>query len=190
MQLRKSPESTGGDIGESVDELTSATISQERSQSVLEKIKADVGAQIRQANAALLESKVLFGKQLHPEGSSTAVNERDSDWEPAWNVLARWHGVIEGVGQDSFTARLQSVGGETGRDLRAEFPRSEVAPDDEELFGVGAELYWTVGHRTSPSGRLEQVSSIRLRRISRWSERRAVHARLWGESKKWLLDAD
>lgn len=117
----------------------------------------------------------------------TSVNEQATGVDRPWRVTSRWEGVVLEVGDDVFRARVQDLG-YAGRDLQAEFPLHEVAPDDMPLLMPGARFYWTVGYRHSRSGRPEQVSTVRFRRIPTWDPGKRTQAERWGQSKRWMFE--
>jgi hypothetical protein len=85
-------------------------------------------------------------------------------------VTERWRGVVEDVGDTTFTCQLVLDLDEDQRASRVfgEIPRSSIEPDDLHLLAPGASFYLTVG--TIPWNRKSQaqVSVLRFRRLPVW----------------------
>lgn len=84
-------------------------------------------------------------------------------------IIRRWMGVVEDVLDDLFIGRL-SPSENGGEDLVAEFTTDEVSEDDVPLLRPGAWFYVNVAKQTFADGRQATISSVRFRRLSRWSE--------------------
>lgn len=85
-------------------------------------------------------------------------------------VLQDWEGVVETVGNESFTARLRDLTiNERDPSEIAEFPVEDVSDDDRELLDVGAVFYVTVGRLIRSNGRQERFGRIVFRRLPGWT---------------------
>lgn len=85
-------------------------------------------------------------------------------------VLQDWEGVVETVGDESFTARLRDLTiNERDPSEIAEFPVEDVSDDDRELLDVGAVFYVTVGRLIRSNGRQERFGRIVFRRLPGWT---------------------
>lgn len=78
-------------------------------------------------------------------------------------ILERWDGIVQEVGESTFTARLLDQ--KSGRPrAETEVFIGEVPPYDRPLLKPGAVFYWHIGYR-DPEGDHERVSRIRFRRL-------------------------
>lgn len=80
--------------------------------------------------------------------------------------LSTWSGPITELFGDEFTAELTS--GQSGDTYFADFDMAQLGQDDEPV--VGDLVYVTVRQVLDPNGRPLTTSSIRLRRLGRWTE--------------------
>lgn len=84
-------------------------------------------------------------------------------------VIRRWTGVVEDVLDDLFIGRL-TPSEDGAEDLVAEFTTDEVSEDDLPLLKPGAWFYVNVAKQSFADGRQSTISSLRFRRLSRWTE--------------------
>jgi hypothetical protein len=84
-------------------------------------------------------------------------------------VIRRWTGVVEEVLDDLFVGRL-TPSKKSAEELVAEFTTDEVSDDDLPLLRPGAWFYVNVAKQTFADGRQATISSLRFRRLSRWTE--------------------
>ena len=106
-----------------------------------------------------------------------ATNSVDTSERPQEILIAlqSWEGVVLGVDDTSFVARLIDVAGEHD-DEEVKLSRDELSDFDLELLEPGAILYWTIGYRQQLRGSRERVSRIRLRRVPAWTKRQLGEA--------------
>lgn len=91
-------------------------------------------------------------------------------------VLQKWEGYVEEIGEETFTARLVDKSG-TEPEQQAELLISDVAIDDRDLLVAGGVFYWTIGYRNDVCGGLRRTSSLRFRRLPAWSQKELSKAR-------------
>jgi hypothetical protein len=93
--------------------------------------------------------------------------------EEHFRVLHHWEGTVLEVSAQGFRARLAELGPENEKnvDEYADFSFESVSDDDRSLAVVGAIFYWFVGYRIENSGQRNTWSTIRFRRLPRWTER-------------------
>jgi hypothetical protein len=87
----------------------------------------------------------------------------------SFRPLAQWEGVVEGVTESGFQARLVPLTNDDKANpseaLFTSFDFSDLAhPGDQELVREGAIFYWTVGRATNPAGTVQKSSLVRFRR--------------------------
>lgn len=87
---------------------------------------------------------------------------------PTVHLLAEWEGVVLGVGEELFTARLMSRTSDTP-DEEVELPLAEVSDFDHDLVVEGGIFYLSIGYRVEPAGQRSRVGMIRFRRLPAWS---------------------
>jgi hypothetical protein len=86
-------------------------------------------------------------------------------------VLQEWEGIVEGVTDTLFKARLRDkTAGDQRAYEEAELSLDDVSPDDRELLREGAVFYLTSGRRMLASGRHELTSRIVFRRLPQWTQ--------------------
>jgi hypothetical protein len=91
--------------------------------------------------------------------------------EEQYRVLHRWEGVVTAIEADYFQARVREFPLDSHDDEYGDFSMDSVSEDDAELLVEGAVFYWFAGYRTEASGQRTTWSSIRFRRVRRWSKR-------------------
>lgn len=85
-------------------------------------------------------------------------------------IVRRWTAVVEDINEDVFTARLTPTRGGSGDDLIADFSVEEVSDEDLPLLAPGAWFYVNVSKQTFSDGRQQTITSLRFRRLKKWSE--------------------
>jgi hypothetical protein len=82
--------------------------------------------------------------------------------------LYHWEGVVDEVGEDSFTCHLIPLEGDGQNQARVEFSDfsfDDLGESDRALVRPGAVFYWTVGRLTNAAGTTSNQSLVRFRRI-------------------------
>lgn len=100
-------------------------------------------------------------------------------------IVRRYVGVVQEIHEDIFSAILSQA--PEHDDLVAEFVVDEVSDDDRELLKPGAWFYVSVEKQTWPDGRSSTLSSLRFRRLRRWTEEEIAIARERGLKMAQLL---
>jgi hypothetical protein len=119
--------------------------------------------------------------------NSVRVVERARVKEDRFHALQQWEGVVDGVNDGSFVARLvDRTAGEP--DEEAEFDLAEVPAGDRDLVVPGAVFYWSVGYRTSATGTRLRASIMSFRRLPAWTEAEKGQARERAEEIAKALD--
>lgn len=87
-----------------------------------------------------------------------------------FTILQQWEGVVDEVGEDSFTAHLRDL---TEPDSPLEFAEipilGNISPIDRALLLPGQVFYWSLGHEIRPPCQVVNASQIRFRRVAQWS---------------------
>jgi hypothetical protein len=91
--------------------------------------------------------------------------------EDRYRVLHQWEGTVVEVARDGFRARLAELRAEQREEEYADFSFESVSEDDRVLVVPGAIFYWFVGYRTENSGQRNTWSTVRFRRLPRWTKR-------------------
>lgn len=84
-------------------------------------------------------------------------------------ALQKWDGYVVDVNGDSVAVRLINKTN-AGYDEHATLLIDDFMSEDKALVAPGAQFYWSVGYRKSPSGQRSKYSLIRFRRLPQWSE--------------------
>ena len=79
-------------------------------------------------------------------------------------ALQRWVGLVEFVGNTTFTARISDETNTTNPIEEVELPLDEVSASDRELAVPGGTFYWSIGYRDSADGQRERISTLRFAR--------------------------
>ena len=79
-----------------------------------------------------------------------------------------WQGYVVDINQNTFTAKLEGLKGNSGTYEIGEFEISEVSPDDKELLCTGAIFYLSVGS-VMQNGQLKKESILRFKRAVNWT---------------------
>ena len=87
------------------------------------------------------------------------------DIDNQFQLLAKWEGLVESVDENGFSARLYDMLQDM-EPQHAEFPFSEISPDDRTLVQPGAVFYWSIGYQIELSGQRRRTSSICFRQLS------------------------
>ena len=122
------------------------------------------------SNTTGLLSQKDIGEQGEPEVSIPLVfpNSKKSEYQSV--ILQDWEGVVETVGDESFTARLRDlIVNERYPSETAKLPIEDISDDDQELLKVGAVFYLTVGRLKRPNGRQQRFGRIVFRRLPGWT---------------------
>ena len=117
----------------------------------------------------------IAGPSLSPSGFPSGQNDmRQDEWVvslPAMPVsreritaLQRWVGLVESVGEVSFTARISDETNIANPIEEIELPLDEVSASDRELAVPGSTFYWSIGYRDSADGQRERISTLRFAR--------------------------
>lgn len=80
-----------------------------------------------------------------------------------------WEGEVLSIADESFRARLTERSVKSPEEEVAEFPISDVDPDDKELFVKGARFLFMVGYGVDRFGTQIRGSQIRFERLPNWS---------------------
>lgn len=87
-----------------------------------------------------------------------------------FQTLQQWEGVVVERTDDSFTARLRSLGASMP-EKRVTVPLEELSNADVPLAQSGAVFYWTIGYRIELHGQKSLSSVIKFRRLPAWTQR-------------------
>lgn len=85
-------------------------------------------------------------------------------------LLQQWRGVVTGIQESDFEARIADLSDPSKPDEIAVFSKEEVADSDLPLLMEGSVFYWSIGYRTATAGK-QRVSEIVFLRIPGWSAR-------------------
>ena len=89
-----------------------------------------------------------------------------------FNVLQFWEGWVTNVKNESFIATIKDNTNLTHPLEEVDILINEVPEPDRDLIEEGAVFYWHIGYRDNlKTGNRERVSSIRFRRMPRWSKK-------------------
>lgn len=116
---------------------------------------------------------VTDGLRIHRTGLGTATGQRKSS-RPSGPRDVRvaglhtWTGRVVDIDDDLFTAELTPGHQTPGSKVFADFERDLVVTEREELR-IGDVVYVTVRRVRTPHGLTNETSSVRLRRIGKWS---------------------
>lgn len=100
-------------------------------------------------------------------------------------VTDKWEGRVLDVGDDYIVVSLRSLD-RPGPELEVEFDIEDLEPEDRPLVAEGAWLYVYSGLlRNSPVHRV-RTTSVRFKRLPRWTQEELEAAMLQG---KELMDA-
>ena len=105
-------------------------------------------------------------------------------------VLQQWEGIVETVGNESFTSRLRDLTNKEyyPREI-AELPIEDISDDDQELLQEGAVFYLTVGRSIHFSGRQQRFGHIVFRRLPGWTPSTLRRAEKRAERLSRFLDS-
>lgn len=98
----------------------------------------------------------------------------------------RWEGVVLGVENDVFRARLVDLDRRTP-DEEAEVHLSEVSDEDRALVEPGAIFYWSIGYYIDRAGQRMRRSLVRFRRLPAWTRGELDNARREAEETGSIL---
>ena len=87
---------------------------------------------------------------------------------PHVRVTQNWEGVVTEVADQFFSARIAPLA-DGGPEFVVDIAMDRVDDDDLPLVVPGAPLYLTIGFMSLGVGRKSQLTTIRLRRLPRWS---------------------
>jgi hypothetical protein len=135
---------------------------------------SDPSARVRDARRVTHSYKIRSGSIKAIRTERARLDPNAQPVEPATTTLAeqehaqarveildRWDGIVVGVGDTTFKARLLAEdGGRPQADV--EIFTSEVPLGDRHLIREGSVFFWHVGYR-DPEGDRERVSRIRFR---------------------------
>jgi hypothetical protein len=139
---------------------------------------------------------------MPPTGTSDSktlnAEERSTDLEPVavpplpsfqpTTTVGLWLGSVERVEAESLIAHLVDL--EHGRPEEvAEFDLAEVAEDDRALVRPGATFFWSITRVRTESGRVEQRSELRFRRLLPPSEQERAAGKEWAAAALKLFRA-
>lgn len=102
-----------------------------------------------------------------PAATSATKEPVDSAYQ--FDLRQQWEGVIQEVDGDELKVILRDLTG-SNPECVAVLPLEEIPAEDLALVKPGAVFYWSIGYKRDPSGQLDRVSSIRMRRLA-WSRR-------------------
>lgn len=92
--------------------------------------------------------------------------------EDTVTLLQEWEGVVSSpTEKGTFVAVLRDRTNPSNSEERARLPLDEVPQSDRQLVVPGAVFYWSIAYWDSPSGSRRTVSTLRFRRLPRWSRR-------------------
>ncbi len=101
-------------------------------------------------------------------------------------LFGSWEGVVEHVGQDTFTAYITDTYQDKANEV-VEFYKSDLSEEDLQLLEEGAVFYWFVGYNDSSSGQRSRTSVLRIRRLPPWTEYEHEKARSWADETTQAL---
>lgn len=107
--------------------------------------------------------------------STTAVGQQRLAGRPSGpqdvrvSGLSTWTGRVVDIDEELFTAELAPGPNTPGAKVLADFDRSLVVAESEDLR-VGDVVYVTIRRVRAPHGLVNETSSIRLRRIGKWTD--------------------
>lgn len=103
-------------------------------------------------------------------------------------TVGLWLGSVEQVAAESLIAHLVDL--EHGRPEEiAEFDLAEIAEDDRALVRAGATFFWLITRVQTESGRVEQRSELRFRRLLPPSEQEMTSGKEWAAAALELFRA-
>jgi hypothetical protein len=133
------------------------------------------------------DGKTLSGQeQLAADLEPVAVPPLPSS-QPTTTV-GLWLGSVDQVEAESLVAHLVDL--EHGRPEEvAEFDLAEIAEDDRALVRAGATFFWSITRVRTESGRVEQRSELRFRRLLPPSEQERASGKEWAAAALKLFRA-
>ncbi len=84
-------------------------------------------------------------------------------------VLQKWHGYIDKIEGDEFTAILTDPSGRTA-DIKASFSIDEVSEGDRDLVCENAFFDWVVSRERKSHGQIENKDFLVFRRFPMWKK--------------------
>lgn len=128
-----------------------------------------------------IDGDCIAGTQLQPrllstdaaenlEGTSFRINRIPGALRPMhvagdeFELKEKFDGVVLDISDESFVARLFPTEANT-HPAEAEFPRTELSPEDQALLELGAPFVLTIGYRKDGAVRRRE-SSFYMRRLS------------------------
>lgn len=116
------------------------------------------------AGPSLSPSAFLSGSQEMPQYEWVVRVPTPPVQRERITALQRWVGLVESVGDASFTARISDETNTTNPIEEVELPLDEVSASDRELVVSGGTFYWSIGYRDSADGQRERISTLRFAR--------------------------
>jgi|SRR5215208_1637599 len=130
------------------------------------------------------EIRLDEARKTKKEPKTTQATPADA-LTPASEILQRWDGVVLGVNEETFRARLLDE--RTGRPrLEADVYVEDVSEHDRSLLRPGAVFYWHIGYR-DPHGDRERFSRIRFQRLPPRTEADVARADRRARERRELL---
>jgi hypothetical protein len=84
-------------------------------------------------------------------------------------VLKKWHGYIDSIEGEEFTALL-SDGTRQIPDIKITFSKSDVSEGDRELVCEGALLDWVICRSRKSHGQIENIDILVFKRFPMWKK--------------------
>lgn len=114
-------------------------------------------------SSAFTEEKV---KKEHPR-LVTPLPRRQDFVEDVKQIFSGFVTKIEGHG---ITARISDITEPSRPDEEIVFDIHEIDERESDLLELGAQFYWHIGYRQGPMTSKHRFSTIRLRRLPRWTK--------------------
>jgi hypothetical protein len=161
-----------------------------------ESLSAPVIEQVRGAGQSEIVPSALANEASLPTASkqrlkvpeiSPAERPRPRLGLRGSSAIYRWQGVVEGVSEQGFRARLTPApnGSEPTREIEyTDFTWEEIPDADRDLVQEDAVFYWTIARRTNDAGTRRNESLVRFRRLPPIS---GAHERAALEEARQLL---
>ena len=107
-----------------------------------------------------------------------------------FHALQEWEGVVTGIGDQEFLARLIDVTSDAAVDEEeATFPIAEVSEQDVERMREGSVFRWVIGYERSAMGQKKRISQIVFRDLPALTVADVERGNRWAISIRRTLDA-
>lgn len=100
------------------------------------------------------------------------------------DVKQIWRGVVTGIEDNEFIARLEDDTNPNSPDQEVWIPLAEIEARDLKLLELGAMFFWHIGYRYGPKYPQERFSKIKFRRLPQWQGNEIESAKLKAQEYK------